>query len=237
MERIEVLIRKLTDQLENKATPDQLLLTVQLLQAELVAAQAPGPKSLGTAKVAVVLPKMAAIAVPPSLEAYAPKPAAEEVVVPAQPVASPSAPPSPGRIRPASRPAESGNLLFDPLVEVPTLSQQQNPRDLNDQAAVSGSSLNDRLKQPRMELGELLKESPIKDLRKAIGINDRFLFINELFRGDEAMYERSIKTINSFHLFAEAEYWINRELVVKLGWNQDQELVRHFYLLVRRRFS
>ena len=45
----------------------------------------------------------------------------------------------------------------------------------------------------KKELGSILKESPVKDLRKAIGINDRFVFINELFRGDEDMYERSIK--------------------------------------------
>ena len=83
---------------------------------------------------------------------------------------------------------------------------------------------------------EVLKHEPIKDLRKAIGINDRFVFINDLFRGDEAMYERSIKTINSFHIFPEAEYWISRELVVKLGWDKESEIVKHFIHLVKRRF-
>jgi hypothetical protein len=110
-------------------------------------------------------------------------------------------------------------------------------KEVNELAADKQLSLNDRLKQQKTELGEVLKESPIKDLRKAIGINDRFVFINDLFRGDEPMYERSIKTINSFHIFAEAEYWINRELIVKLGWDEENEIVRHFYLLVKRRFS
>jgi len=82
-----------------------------------------------------------------------------------------------------------------------------------------------------------LKDAPIKDLRKGIGINDRFTFVNELFRGDDAMYERSIKTINGFHILSEAEYWINRELKFKLGWNDSKEVVQHFYQLVRRRFS
>ncbi len=84
---------------------------------------------------------------------------------------------------------------------------------------------------------EMLKETPVKDLRKAIGINDRFLFINDLFRGDEAMYERSIKTINSFNIYAEAEYWISRELKIKLGWDNEKESVKHFDQLVKRRFS
>ena len=87
-----------------------------------------------------------------------------------------------------------------------------------------------------MELSDSLQELPIKDLRKAIGINDRFLFINELFRGDETMYERSIKTINGFSIYPEAEYWIKRELKLKLGWNEKNEIVKQFDHLVKRRF-
>ena len=97
--------------------------------------------------------------------------------------------------------------------------------------------MNDKLKQGRTELVEVLKETPVKDLRKAIGINDKFLFINDLFRGDESVYDRSIKTINSFNIYAEAEYWINRELKVKLGCPNDNPSVDHFYQLVKRRFS
>ena len=93
------------------------------------------------------------------------------------------------------------------------------------------------MKQEKKEVAHVLKDSPVKDLRKAIGVNDKFVFISELFRGDEAMYERSIKTINTFHILPEAEYWMNRELKVKLGWNDTSENVQHFYQVVRRRFS
>ena len=100
-----------------------------------------------------------------------------------------------------------------------------------------GASLNEKLKQGKIELSETLGETPIKDLKKAININDRYVFIKELFRGDENMYERSIKTINGFSIFAEAEYWIRRELKLKLGWNDKNELVKHFEKLVKRRFT
>ena len=84
--------------------------------------------------------------------------------------------------------------------------------------AINNESLNDKLKENKSEVSEKLNDAPIKDLKKAIGVNDSFLFINEVFRGDEAMYERSIKTINSFSIFPEAEYWIGRELKIKMGW-------------------
>jgi hypothetical protein len=126
---------------------------------------------------------------------------------------------------------------FETEDEVPTLIQHQSRKEVNDLIAERKESLNDRLKEQKKEVAHVLKETPVKDLRKAIGINDRFLFVSELFRGDDSMYERSIKTINSFHVLSEAEYWINRELKVKLAWNEDKDTVQHFYHLVRRRFA
>jgi hypothetical protein len=133
---------------------------------------------------------------------------------------------------------------FDAIEDTPTLAQYQPSKkdlklqkEINDLIGESKETLNDRLKENKKELAHLLKETPIKDLRKAIGVNDRFVFVNELFRGDETMYERSIKTINGFHILPEAEYWINRELKVKLGWDDYKDSVQHFYHLVRRRFS
>ena len=225
-------------QFDQQAEAAEMLGTVQLLQFELSRHQSKQQQSLGTAKVAVVLPAVSmAMSVakedPMTYEKYAPKPSDQ---------------PPPVKEKKETLLVDDGNIslvqkngqldmVFDPLTEIPTLSQQgKENKELNDEAAVQ-ESLNDKLKQGKTELVEILKETPVKDLRKAIGINDRFLFINELFRGDESVYERSIKTINNFNIFAEAEYWINRELKVKLGWSAESPAVQHFDQLVRRRFS
>lgn len=142
--------------------------------------------------------------------------------------------------QPETRPAPQAQSSFFPAWEgadeAPTLVQHQ-AKEVHELISSVHESLNDRLKEEKTELAHRLKDSPIKDLRKGIGINDRFTFVNELFRGDEAMYERSIKTINGFNIFSEAEYWIKRELKLKLAWDDDKETVQHFYQLVRRRFS
>jgi hypothetical protein len=224
MERIEILISKLNEQYQQKATSEQMLFTLQLLQNELISKQQ-GNKTLGTSKVSVVMPtvmKMDSSA----YEKYAPKPADKSVVQKETVLVDKES---------VSIVQENGQLdmVFDPLLEIPTLSHQLKEKKGDGQT----ESLNDRLKQGKAELMEVLKETPIKDLRKAIGINDRFLFINDLFRGDEVMYERSIKTINSFNIYPEAEYWISRELKVKLGWDNDLATVAQFDQLVKRRFS
>jgi hypothetical protein len=38
---------------------------------------------------------------------------------------------------------------------------------------------------------------PAQDLKMAIGINDKFLFINELFQGDPSVYNHAIENMNS----------------------------------------
>jgi hypothetical protein len=137
-------------------------------------------------------------------------------------------------------------LLFDDEPEIPTLIHQPNyvpektngKKEINDMVGEGPASLNDKLKEEKKEVSEKLGEgSAIKDLKKAISINDRFIFIQELFRGDEAMYERSIKTINNFGVYTEAQYWIERELKIKLGWDNERPATKEFYALVKRRFS
>jgi len=230
MERIQVLIAKLKEQADQQADAIQIIATLQLHQNELQNLQpvsaAPAPaRRLGTSKVAVVMP--AAMQV--QFDKYGPKSTEPPVVHETEKVLVGN-----GSV---SIVQENGQLdmVFDPMHEIPTLSNQV--RSNYNHKNGEPESLNDKLRESKTELIEVLKETPVKDLRKAIGINDRFLFINDLFRGDESMYERSIKTINSFNIFAEAEYWINRELKVKLGWNIDDPAVIHFDQLIKRRFS
>ena len=219
MERIQTLINRLQEQVRQNADVAQMQLTLQLLQSELNQLQKTSVRTLGTSKVSVVLPTPVVIA-PVSITK---KEAEEEEQVI-----------SVSKIK--SKPKSQLDLHFDPMNEIPTFSQYKIGKEVNE-AIEQQESFNDRLKENRNELMHSLKDAPIRDLRKGIGINDRFVFISELFRGDEPMYERSIKTINSFNIYPEAEYWMNRELKIKLGWDDTKEIVKHFYQLVKRRFA
>jgi hypothetical protein len=285
MERIQVLIQKLTDQVSRGESTSQLLMTVHLLQQELMLQQKKNVPA-GTSKVAVVMPAFPFSNLQLSdlstedKEVYELKmeetdlynteseePAqkiislkdrnannnlktdqdqqgrrlAAEVITPKeeQPVSKLPGENTNINHRLPERKKELPHLPFAFDDEAPTLMHQKAParKEVHEVIGQKKDSLNDKLKQEKIELAHVLKDAPIKDLRKGIGVNDKFVFLNELFRGDEAMYERSIKTINSFHILPEAEYWMNRELKVKLGWSDNKEVVQHFYAVVRRRFS
>jgi hypothetical protein len=87
------------------------------------------------------------------------------------------------------------------------------------------------------EVKDHLVMEPIKDLRSAIGINDKFQFIQELFGGDEKLFEVGIKTINAFKIFPEAHFYIKRELREKNNWDEESNVVKQFDQLIKRRFS
>ena len=212
------MINRLQEQLRQNSDVAQMQVTLQLLQAEFNHLQNSSTRTLGTSKVAVVLPSSPVAAIVP-----APVPETEKESVSSYP-----------KIKVKNN--NQLDLHFDPMNEIPTFSQHNLGKEINE-AVSKQESLNDRLRENKTEVMQTLKDAPIRDLRKAIGINDRFVFINELFRGVEVMYERSIKTINSFNIYPEAEYWMNRELKIKLGWDDSKELVTHFYQLVKRRFS
>jgi hypothetical protein len=242
MERVSTLIKKLQRQLDEKASANMLLHTVQMLQAELQSQSAVN-KDVTQDKVSVIMPvffntHQAVTGVQSRVS--------EEKIIEILKVDEKEIEEELEQIK---RNAEAVNsmvtdarppFVYNPMEDVPTLAHQaplpKNTFSNNEIALEYAESLNDRLKEIRTELSDKLTDAPIKDLKKAIGINDRFLFINELFRGDEAMYERSIKTIQNFSILAEAEYWIRRELKVKIGWIDGDPIVKQFDQLVRRRF-
>ncbi len=248
MERVETLLKKLQEQFAQNVPPGQLLLTVQMLQAELLHLQSDNFPVFTNDNVAVTVahpntPKKDSEK--NNIEAEKEEKTVEVLRIDEAEIEA--------ELEEIKRNAEAiqkislqnkPHILFNSEEEdIPTLSHQNQPKpepgkkEINETAGGNTSSINERLKQSKIDLGDSFTEIPIRDLRKAIAVNDRFLFINELFRGDEAAYERSIKTINGFSIFPEAEYWIQRELKVKNGWNDSEELVKQFYQLVKRRFS
>lgn len=247
MERVETLLQQLQRQIIDKSPIDQLLLTAEQLQHELLHLK--GSTQQGsTPSVSVSMPfQHAASPIAAAMESIAPieeEPKTVEIlqVNEAEIEAELEELRSNAALMQTFSAQSKPQIIYAPEEEedIPTLVLQngdQPKRELNTQLENATPSLNEQLKGSDTELSAKLSDAAVKDLKKAIGINDRFLYINELFRGDEVMYERSIKTINNFSIWPEAEYWIKRELKTKLGWEDSHPVVKQFDQLVRRRFA
>lgn len=92
--------------------------------------------------------------------------------------------------------------------------------------------------QEAKELSEKLSAQPIRDLNKAMGINERFLTINELFSQDNRAYQAAIDQLNSLKTFEEAKAVLS-DLAEKHGWTKrgKKKKAQIFIKLVRRRYN
>ena len=118
MERIEALINKLKEQADQKASPERLLATVQLLQHELSQMQSNVSKTLGTSKVAVVLP--ASMQISSGYERYAPQPEESPAIQEVKETILVDN----GSLSLVQKNGQL-DMVFDPMTEIPTLAHHR----------------------------------------------------------------------------------------------------------------
>lgn len=76
-----------------------------------------------------------------------------------------------------------------------------------------------------------------QDIRKQIGINDKYQFISELFGNDKEAYENTITQLNACSGYEEAVNWLDEHVHSEYGWNDEQDTVQSFYELLNSFFA
>jgi hypothetical protein len=69
-----------------------------------------------------------------------------------------------------------------------------------------------------------------------IGINDKFRFINELFKQNASEYNIALEQLGAVRTWNEAEFSLNN-LKNLYEWKEENEVVKYFYTIVKKRFS
>ena len=87
---------------------------------------------------------------------------------------------------------------------------------------------------------ESIKQTPSSETAKvrmplAIGINDKFRFMNELFSQNSTEYNIAIEQINNVNNWGEAEIYLN-SLKAVYEWDEKNEAVLAFFAAVKKRF-
>jgi len=78
---------------------------------------------------------------------------------------------------------------------------------------------------------------PIKDLKSAINLNDKMLYVKDLFHGYSMSYSEAVDLLNRCNTFEEADQFLQSGYSAKNNWADKQATVDKFYALLRRRFA
>ena len=77
----------------------------------------------------------------------------------------------------------------------------------------------------------------ITDLKSAINLNDKLLYIKDLFNGYNLAYAEAIDIANKMPNFDAADNFFQKNYAVKNNWADKHATVDKFYLLLNRRFK
>ena len=100
----------------------------------------------------------------------------------------------------------------------------------------TGETLGEKMMSEDHSLAAKLQQTPGRDLKSVIGINDKFLFVNELFGGSMEKYNKSIENLNDLKTLNGAMIYLN-ELKIELQWNSSNEAYMKLKELVSRKFE
>ena len=177
MERVGTLIHKLKDLFDQGANSEELMAAAQMLLAELETSNTPlvereKPSKMG---VSVVMPRVTRTAKPEQLiQAKLPLDIPDYILEDASPVTPIDTPSVASSKGPVISEMNSG-WLFDTATEIPTLALQSKKNEFEEinqlmQSIHSMPVLNEKLRANQIEIGSLLNNEPIKELKKGIKI-------------------------------------------------------------------
>ncbi len=79
-----------------------------------------------------------------------------------------------------------------------------------------------------------LPGTKVSDIRSAISLNDRILFINHLFGEDPAAFKEALTSLNAMENFDQAADYLAS---IHPEWNMESDTVYRFMMAVRRRLQ
>lgn len=119
------------------------------------------------------------------------------------------------------------------------VTKNNGPSNAEALAAQHGAaSLHEKISKtkPDTSLADKLEKKPLSDMKKGIGINEKFIFISELFKGDQITYADAIESLNSCPSLTDAENQLQK-LSAQFDWESESTAFTLLHNLVERRYA
>lgn len=116
--------------------------------------------------------------------------------------------------------------------EVATLAEEAAPAPTLGETLPHVQTLGEKLAAERETAVAEVRREPITDLRRAVGINDKFLLIRDLFGGNGSLYEITIRRLNEFDNLDDCLIYITEHF----NWNPNSDGAQLMMELLERKF-
>ena len=99
------------------------------------------------------------------------------------------------------------------------------------------ASLYDKIAKPVAEktVTNTANRQPISNIKSAIGINEKFIYLKELFKNNVTDYNESLEKLNNFDSYSDAEDCF-QEMKAKYSWDPESKSFQGLAELLNRRY-
>ncbi|MCF6342973.1 MAG: hypothetical protein L3J31_09240 [Bacteroidales bacterium] len=98
------------------------------------------------------------------------------------------------------------------------------------------ATVGDKFAGREESLADKMQHSRVSDLRQSIGINEKFLFINELFNGDLGRYNKTVDELNALTTLKGVQTFL-MEIKIQHQWDEGLEAYQKLSELAERKFK
>ena len=132
--------------------------------------------------------------------------------------------------------SESIQLSDQPESEKPHIQETENERGpVPEKVPTLNELLSERKNKDNIAAKIVHQEE--RDLKSMIKLNDKLMFVRDLFGGYNLAYSEAIELVNRFETFEAAENFLKQNYALKNKWSEKQSTVDQFYEILNRRFS
>ena len=123
----------------------------------------------------------------------------------------------------ATAPAETPAVVATPVVETPAAPEEL--LELFSMGAIS-------------EISDKLSRSPIADLTRCMGINEKIFTVQELFGGDKNLFDKSMSDLNGLSSLEQARDYLVTHIAIDQDWASAGKIKKaaNFVKLISRRY-
>lgn len=122
-----------------------------------------------------------------------------------------------------------------PAVQTPAADERFQPKNVAVPVDIPPAKTTLTETQEAITLADKLRQQRLDDLYKAVSLSDKFLYMNELFEGENNAYKQAMDMLNRLTDTADAEQYLSA-LAQRYHWGDHAKAEKKFRELVSRKF-
>ncbi len=130
-------------------------------------------------------------------------------------------------------------VIAGPIIPPPVDKKNEaaNHADEADEVLTVNQKMSSQQGDKAISKTDQLAIKPISDIKLAITLNDKLLYVKDLFNGYNLAYSEAIEILNRFSSFDEAARFLKTNYVTKNNWDSKPATTEKFYTLLKRRYA